>query len=68
MPTERGLELRDRGHHEMQPGILIGELTLQIQKIRARNMPGFERVSSGHRDIGNGAAGRRRFQIRRTIE
>ena len=51
--AERGLELRDRRHHEAQLGVWIGELALQIQKIRAGNMPGLERVPSGHGDIGN---------------
>ena len=47
---------------------LVGEFALQIQKIRARNMPGLERVPSGYDDIGNVAAFRRRFQIGRAIE
>ena len=68
MTAERGLELRGRGHHEMKLGILIGELALQIEKIRARNMPGFERMSPGHGDIGNGAAFRLIFEIGGAIE
>ena len=66
--AERGLELRDGRHHETQFGILIGEFALQIEKIRARNMPGLEGVPSGHGDIGNGAAFGLVLEIGRTIE
>jgi len=41
---------------------------LQVQKIRARNMPGFESVPAGHGDIGNVAAGRLVFEIGGAIE
>jgi hypothetical protein len=65
---ERGLELRDPRHHEVKRGGLLGELALQIQKIRARNMAGLEGVASGHRDIGDGAAFRLVFEIGGAIE
>ena len=53
MTAERGLELGGGRHHEMQLDIGLGEFALQIEKIRARNMPGLESVPSRHRDIGN---------------
>ena len=68
MAAERRLELRDIRHHEAKLGVGIGELALQIQKIRARNMPGLERVPSGHGEIGDVAAFGRGFEIGRTIE
>ena len=52
----------------MKLGVLIGELALQIQKIRTRNMPGLEGVASGHGDIGNGAAFRLVFESGGAIE
>ena len=66
--AERRLELRDGGHHEMQRGVLIGELALQIEKIGARNMPGLECVTSWNRDVRVVAAFRGGFEIRRAIE
>src|SRR5882672_10772971 len=52
----------------MQLDILLGELALQIQKIRARNVPRLESLPPGHGDIGNAAAFRLIFQISGTIE
>jgi hypothetical protein len=68
MTAERGLKLRDGRHHEAKLRGGIGEFALQIQKIRSRNMPGFEGVSSGHGDIGNVAARGLVFEIGRAIE
>ena len=45
--AKRPLELRNIRHHEAELGIGIGELALQIVKIRARNVSGLERVTSG---------------------
>ena len=47
MAAERGLELAMRRHHEAQLRLLIGEFALQIEKIRAGNMPGLEGVGPG---------------------
>ena len=66
--AERRLEMRDIRHHEAKLGVGIGELALQIQKIRARNMPGLERVPSGHGEIGEAAAFGRGFEIGGAIE
>ena len=68
MAAERSLELGHIRHHEAKLGVGIGELALQIQKIRARNMPGLERVPPGHGEIGLGAAFGRGFEIGGTIE
>ena len=51
MPAERSLEMRNIRHHEAKLGVGIGKLALQVEKIRARNMPGFERVTSGYGEI-----------------
>ena len=66
--AERSFELRNSWHHEAKLGAGIGELALQIQKIRARNMSGLESVLSGHGDIGNAAAFGRGFEIGRAVE
>ena len=55
MRAERGFELRGGRHHEMKLDIRLGEFALQIEKIRARNMPGLEGVLSGHGKIGKAA-------------
>ena len=52
MTSERGLELRHLRHHEAKLGSGIGELALQIEKVRARNVAGFEGVPPGHGEIG----------------
>jgi hypothetical protein len=48
--------------------VLVGEFALQIQEIRSRDMPGLKSVSSGHRNIGNVAAGRLIVEVGRAIE
>ena len=68
MAAERLLKLRNIGHHEAKLGIGIGELVLQIEKIRARNMPGLERVPPGYREIGKAAAFGRRFEVGGAVE
>jgi hypothetical protein len=68
MTAERGLELRDRRHHEVKRRVLVGKFALQIQKIRSGNMPGLEGVPPGYGDIGDIAAGRLIFEIGRAIE
>ena len=68
MPAERGLELGEFWHHEVELGVPVGELALQIQKIRTRNMPGLERVLAGHGDIGDVAAFRLVFESGGAIE
>src|SRR6478609_8846981 len=68
MTSERGFELRRRGHHEAQPGVGVGELALQIEEIRARDVPGLERVAARDDLVGRGAARRQIFEPRRAIE
>jgi hypothetical protein len=68
MPAERSLEMPNIRHHEAKLGILVGELALQIQKVRARNMPGFERVTSGHGEIGLAGAFGRGFEVGGAVE
>ena len=60
--------MRNIRHHEAKRGAGIGELALQIQKVRARNMPGFERVPSGHGEIGLAGAFGRGFEIGGAVE
>ena len=60
--------MRNIRHHEAKLGIGIGELALQIQKIRARNVPGLERVPSGDGEIGQAAAFGRGFEIGGAVE
>jgi hypothetical protein len=66
--AEGGFKLRNLRHHEAELCVLIGELALQIQKIRARNMSGLERVPPGHDEIGNTAAGGLIFEIGGAVE
>jgi len=66
--AERPLEMRDVRHHEAKLGIGIGELALQVEKIRARDMPGLEAMPSGHRDVRNVAAFGLILEIGRAIE
>jgi hypothetical protein len=68
MTAERPLKLRNIRHHEAKFGTGIGELALQIQKVRARNMPGLERVTPGYGEIGQAAAFRRGFEIGGAVE
>ena len=68
MPPEGAFKMRHIGHHEAQRSIRVGELALQIQKIRARNMPGLERVTPGHGKIRLVAALGGGFEIGGTIE
>ena len=68
MTAERSLKLRNIRHHEAKLGVGIGELALQVEKIRARNMPGFERVTSGHGEIGLAAAFGGGFEIGGAVE
>ena len=68
MAAEGGLKLRDLRHHEVQLGGLVGELALQIEKIRARNMPGLKGVPPGHGDIGNAGARGLVFEIGGAVE
>ena len=55
MATERRLKLRASGIMK-RSRVLVGELALQVEEIRAGDMPGLEGVPPGHRDIGNVAA------------
>jgi hypothetical protein len=66
--AKRPLELRNIRHHEAKLGAGIGELALQVEKIRARNVPGLERVSPGHGEIGQAAAFGRGFEIGGAVE
>ncbi len=68
MAAEGAFEKRDIRHHEAKRRIGIGELALQIQKVRTRNMPGFERVPSGHGEIGLAGAFGGGFEIGGAIE
>ena len=65
--AERRRELRRRRHHEAEFCGGVGELALQIEKIRARDVRFFERMPARHRQVGVIAAGRRRFEIGRAV-
>jgi hypothetical protein len=66
--AERPLEMRNVRHHETKLGIGIGELALQVQEITAGNMPGFERVTSGHCEIGEARPFGCGFEISGAVE
>jgi hypothetical protein len=66
--SERSLELGHFRHHEAEFRLLVGEFALQIEKIRAGNMPGLEGVVSRHRKIGNIAALGCGFEVGGAIE
>ena len=68
VPPERGRKLRCSRHHEAKLGILIREFALQVEEIRAGNMPGLKRVLSRHGEVGSRAAGGRGFEIGCAIE
>jgi hypothetical protein len=38
-------------HHEVQVGALIGEFSLDVQKVRTGNMSGRESVETGYGDV-----------------
>ncbi len=68
MTAERILEIANIRHHEAKRCLGIGELALQIQKVRARNMTGFEGVTSRYGEIGLAGAFGSRFEISGAVE
>ena len=51
MSAERPFQFRCSRHHEVQVGALIGEFSLDVQKVRTGNMSGSERVETGYGDV-----------------
>jgi hypothetical protein len=68
MSSEGDLQLRRSRHHEAQPCVLLGEFALNIEKARAGNMCGLERVQPGYSKIRDVASGRLVIEAGRTIE
>ncbi len=65
--AEGGLQLRHGRHHEELLRGGVGELTLQVEEIGARDVAGLERLVAGHCTIRHVAAGWRWLQIGRAV-
>jgi hypothetical protein len=68
VPSEGDLQLRRARHHEAEPRVLIGVFALNIEKVRAGDMCGLERVQPGYSDIREIASRRLVIEAGRTIE
>jgi hypothetical protein len=68
MPSEGDLQLCRSRHHEAQLRVLLGEFALNIEKVRAGNMCGLERVQPGYSDIRGVASQRLVIESGCTIE
>ena len=68
MSSECAFQLHCSRHHEVQLGVLIRELSLDIQKIRTGNMRVHERVQSGYGDVGDITSRWLVIETGRTIE
>ena len=67
MPAESGLKRCRCRHHEAQPRRGIGKLALQIEKVRAGDVPLLKAAATGDHTIRLVTLGRRRLEIGRTI-
>lgn len=68
MASEGDLQLRRSRHHEAQPRVPLGELPLNIEKVRTGNVGGLERIQPGYSDIRDVASRRLVIEAGRTIE
>src|SRR5262249_50777568 len=68
MPSECVFQLRRSRHHEAQLGVLIGEFSLDVEKVRMGNMRGLECVQPGYGDVGDVTSRWLVIETGRTIE